>query len=231
MVNIVIAYLIDAIMNSSNKEIENIYLRNQVNSYEQEMAMLDQRSETVRALRHDMKIHLSEIAALVKRGDSEGVKDYIQRMNLELQEATPLVDTGNPGIDIVLNCMIQKAYDSGIQVDYKVTVPQDLHLSVWDMTIVLGNLFENAIEANSVVETPQIRLMLGYLNNSLIIEISNTFSTRVVFKNGLPISTKTSSEPHGIGLKNVCKVLEKYEHSFDIDCTNEWYTTRIMMQL
>ena len=110
-------------------------------------------------------------------------------------------------------------------------VPSDLKLSAYDMNIIFGNLLENAIEAQKDVKNPSIDLEINYLMNSLVVEISNRCLQKVIFKGGLPITTKQSVREHGYGLKNVKKVLDKYISTLDFECSDERFTVKILMKI
>lgn len=55
--------------------------------------------------------------------------------------------------------------------------------------------------------------------------------TKVIFKGGLPITTKQSVREHGYGLKNVKKVLDKYISTLDFECSDERFTVKILMKI
>ena len=197
LINIIISYLMDDLVKSSQKALENQALRDQVSSYEREIMLQSENMEALRSFRHDMKRHFAEISAL----------------------------------DTVLNYMLQRAVDKKIQLNVKVVVPSDLKLSAYDMNIIFGNLLENAIEAQKDVKNPSIDLEINYLMDSLVVEISNRCLQKVIFKGGLPITTKQSVREHGYGLKNVKKVLDKYISTLDFECSDERFTVKILMKI
>ena len=90
---------------------------------------------------------------------------------------------------------------------------------------------EIAIEAQKVVNNPSIDLEINYLMDSLVVEISNRCLQKVIFKGGLPITTKQSVREHGYGLKNVKKVLDKYISTLDFECSDERFTVKILMKI
>ena len=154
LVNIIISYLMDDLVKSSQKALENQALRDQVSSY-------------------DMKRHFAEISVLASTGEIEQIKNYVSAMENNLVESRRLVDSGNTALDTVLNYMLQRAVDKKIQLNVKVVVPCNLNLSAYDMNIIFGNLLENAIEAQKDVKNPSIDLEINYLMDSLVVEISN----------------------------------------------------------
>ena len=231
LVNIIISYLIDDLVNSSKNALENQVLRDQMRAYEREIILQNEKVEILRSFRHDMKHHFSEISALASVGDTKQIKKYVSNMDDNLKETTMLVDSGNTGLDTVLNYMLQRAVDKDIPVNVRVAVPEELELSAYDMNIILGNLIENAIEAQKEVNAPGIDLIISYSKDSLIIELSNTYSHKVRFKEGLPVTTKRPASEHGYGIRNVRKVLDKYTTTLDFDGSDDRFTVRILMKI
>lgn len=231
LVNIMITDLIDELVDSSKDALENQVLRDQMKAYERELFFQNEKMKTLRAFRHDMKHHFWKISALASTGDTEQIKKYVCDMDENLKESKMLVDSGNTGLDTVLNYMLQRAQDEGISVNVRVAVPEKLELSAYDMNIIFGNIIENAIEAQKGVNVPKIDLLITYSKGSIIIELRNTYSQKLRWKEGMPVSTKRPAREHGYGIRNVKKVLEKYTSTLDFDCTGEWFTVRILMKI
>ena len=231
LVNIIISYLMDDLVKSSQKALENQALRDQVSSYEREIMLQNENMEALRSFRHDMKRHFAEISVLASTGEIEQIKNYVSAMENNLVESRRLVDSGNTALDTVLNYMLQRAVDKKIQLNVKVVVPCNLNLSAYDMNIIFGNLLENAIEAQKDVKNPSIDLEINYLMDSLVVEISNRCLQKVIFKGRLPVTTKQSVREHGYGLKNVKKVLDKYISTLDFECSDERFTVKILMKI
>ena len=124
----------DDLVKSSQKALENQALRDQVSSYEREIMLQSENMEALRSFRHDMKRHFAEISVLASTGEIEQIKNYVSAMENNLVESRRLVDSGNTGLDTVLNYMLQRALDKKIQVNVKVVVPRELKLSAYDMT-------------------------------------------------------------------------------------------------
>ena len=231
LVNINIAYLIDDLVNSSKDALENQVLSDQMKAYEREIKLQNERVENLRSFKHDMKRHVYEMAALAETGDTRLIKKYVSELDDYLNEAGVIVDSGNTGLDTVLNYMLQRAIDKNIQVNCRVVVPRELELSNYDMNIILGNLIENAIEALDSVPNPRIDLVISFLKDSLIIELSNTNSHKVKFKDGLPVTTKKPASEHGYGIRNVKRILDKYTSTIDFDCSESRFTVRILIKI
>ena len=224
-------FLLDDISEKQKNKTENQILRDQMDAYEREISLQNEKSEQLRALRHDMKRHIAEINAIARKGDYELLEEYIGSIEDVLKDTTPICDSGNSGLDTILNYMLSRAVSKNIHVKTKLAVPKDVQIAIYDMNVILGNLIENAIEANEDVENPQIDILINYVKGSLAIELSNTYHGEIQFKGDLPVTTKKEKEKHGYGIMNIKKVLDKYNHTLDFDVSDDRFTVRILMKV
>ena len=104
--------------------------------------MLGQRKMT-----HDYRAQLSTLSELLEGGELEDAKAYLSEMKARQSERILLINTHNAAIDAVLN---QKGYAGqrqGIDMRFRVNDLSALKLPRVDVTIVLANLIDNAMEA------------------------------------------------------------------------------------
>lgn len=229
LTNLIIVFLMDGLIYTAQKDRENIILKKQAELYEQELTAQADKSESLKAIRHDMKKHIAEIQVLAESENKKELREYINTFISELDEVTPLCDTGNIAIDGVMNYMLGKIISYGIKVSYRIIVPDSLTLSVYDMNIILGNLLENAMEASAKVENPKIDVFIKYANSSIVIEITNNCldsNSHEIIK-----TTKFNSNEHGYGLKNIKKVLKKYVHTFEYQQKDGQFTVQVLMRI
>lgn len=230
IINLIVVYLFDDLIKTKQNEYENMILKEQAKAYEKELQLQKESSDEMRGFKHDIQYHLTQIKALNEAHKTEQLNQYILNMEYSVQEIVPISYTGNVGVDGVLNYMLQKAKNRGIDVASRVVIPEDLVISVFDMNIILGNIIENAIEANDGVENPRIDFLMKYANDTLFIELSNTHANTIEMRNNRLVSSKMDKESHGYGIRNVQRILEKYDHSLLFDDENGVFTVRILMK-
>ena len=132
-----------------------------------------------------------------------------------LQNPNELVASGNLEIDSVLNYMLQKAEKELKTVDIKVMLPEKIRHS-FDINVLLGNLLENAIEAAGKTENKYLSIYITLKRGILKVKIENSFEPSCILwgeqqrKDMILKTTKPFTDRHGIGLKNVKKIVEKY---------------------
>ncbi|MDC7302573.1 sensor histidine kinase [Agathobacter ruminis] len=230
-INLIIAFLVEKLVEQSKEDIDYFVLQKQNEFYERELALQNEKVELIRSIRHDMKRHLNEILNLARKNQNECIVDYILSLGEELEDTSPICDSGNVAIDTVLNYMFDKAIKAGIQPEYSIVVPQELKISMYDMNIILGNLLQNAIDACELTANPQINVDIRYVMDSLVIVVENSYANELIIKEDRLETTKEPREEHGYGLANVKRILSKYDHSFSMVHDESRFKIEIILYL
>ncbi len=175
---------------------------------------LVRKMEAGRVYRHDMRHHLTVIEGLVKQGDFEKVLEYTGKMNGTLDGFENVSYCPNPEINAVLSEYIARAEKAGCKVTVrKLLLPDNLPFAADDVCMVLANSVENAMNACSDLppERRYIEISAELADGRrLLISVKNPCSDIPEFDaNDLPVS-RSLSEEHGIGLRSVKSVAEKY---------------------
>ena len=102
----------------------------------------------IRGWRHDYRNHIQTMKVLASSGDLEGIRSYLDRLDTDLNTVDLAVKTGNAMADAILNSKISLAKSRDIPVQVDAHIPVRLKMSELDLCCVIGNLFDNAIEAS-----------------------------------------------------------------------------------
>ena len=124
-------------------ERELLWQQNQ--AYRAEFDRMRQWERQLCALRHDMKNHLSVLRTYAALGQTEKLEQYLDRLGQPLIPPG-FVHTGNPEIDSMLNYKLEQAERAGAKLELDVRLPEGFAADVFDLTIILGNLLDNALE-------------------------------------------------------------------------------------
>ncbi len=213
--NFLMLYLYNLLLHSISQQYEMEMLKTQLQAYANQLNVILRGEEKIKALRHDIKHHLNELMLLANKHDVAEIQVYIDEMKSFLQNPNEIVASGNLEIDSVLNFMLQKAEKELKTVDIKVILPEKVRHS-FDINVLLGNLLENAIEAAGKTENKYLSVHITLKRGILKVNIENSFeSSRILCeeqkgKDTVLKTTKPFTQQHGIGLKNVRKIVEKY---------------------
>lgn len=193
----------------------------------------------IRRVRHEMKSHMTNIKGLVAGEKYEEVERYIGKLDATIQELDYKYSTGNAVTDVIINDKYRQAVKSGIAFTAAFDYRESDTISAFDMGIVLSNLLNNAIEACEKLEQENryISLVLKRKNRFLLIEVENSFDGELEWREGesVPATRKQDSLPdvlmeHGIGLRNVKDVAERYLGDLNIKAGNGTFKVTVMLQ-
>ena len=152
----------------------------QIAAYQRELiethyAEVDNMYHQIRGWRHDYRNHIQTMKAYAARGDWEAITRYLDELDTDLATVDTVVKTGNPMTDAILNSKISLAKSKGIPVIADAHIPVKLKLSEIDLCCILGNLFDNAIEASQRLPEADrlIRVYMDMKGTQLYISFTN----------------------------------------------------------
>ena len=207
----------------SRQERERELLEQEIRFYENQFGIIQQSQHNIRALKHDMKHHIKMLSDMVAGGENEAALKYLASMGAFMENREEHVSTGNEKIDSILNYMLSKAIASGIKVSWKLQIPEQLKIPVFDINVILSNLFENAMNALADVTEPSLQLIMRYDRGVLCISTRNNFSGEK--------QTAGVSAEHGFGLKNIQRVAEKYHGNLTAEAKDGAFHASVLLFL
>ena len=184
----------------------------------------------MRGWRHDYRSHIQLLKAHAAQKDWEAVKAYLDELETDLAAVDMVVKTGNPMADAILNSKISLARSRHIQVRSDASVPVALDISELDLCVILGNLFDNAIEASLALpeEERLIRVYIDRKGEQLYISFTNfTASGKREKREGRFRSTK--GEGHGFGLVRIDAIVERLGGWLSRNSEEGAFTTEILL--
>ena len=156
-INIFVYILMVQISRKNAERLENAIDKMQLELYKSQITESEKQNDNLRKIRHDMKNHLQCILNLIDENDYTKAKKYIQEISEnKLNFGLSIINTGNRGIDIISNVKLMECKNKNIKVTSNISII-DIATDDVDMCIILGNLFDNAIEAcNKTSEQSEI---------------------------------------------------------------------------
>jgi sensor histidine kinase regulating citrate/malate metabolism len=138
--------------------------------------------------------------------------------------------TENIDIDSILNFKIQAAEQQNIKIALDLSIPEKMCIPSFDVAIILGNLLDNAIEAVAELEKErEIKTKLNYDKGRLIILVENPYQGERIKEGNRYLTTNKEPSKHGLGLKNVKSVLQKYDGTMDITQQKEVFSVSLLL--
>lgn len=184
----------------------------------------------MRGWRHDYRNHIQTMKAYAASGDLEAIWRYLDLLDQDLTTVDTVIKTGNPMTDAILNSKISLARSKGIQVVADAHIPVKLKSSEIDLCCIIGNLFDNAIEASVKLPEDQrlIRVYMDMKNTQLYISFTNFTASKKMKKDG-KLFRSTKGEGHGFGLVRIDAIVERLEGYISRNSEDGAFTTEILL--
>lgn len=184
----------------------------------------------MRGWRHDYRNHIQAMKVLAQDGNLEGIKTYLDKLDTDLNTVDTVVKTGNAMADAILNSKISLAKSKHIQDIVDAHIPVKLKMSEIDLCCIIGNLFDNAIEANMALpeEERMIRVYMDMKKTQLYISFTNFTATKKLKKRGKRFAT-TKGEGHGFGLVRIDQIIERLDGYISRNSEDGAFTTEILI--
>ena len=184
----------------------------------------------IRGWRHDYRNHIQAMKAHAAGGDMDAIKRYLDELDTDLSTVDTVIKTGNPMTDAILNSTISLARSKQIEVRADAHIPVRLRLSELDLCCIIGNLFDNAIEASLRLPENQrlIRVYMDMKGNQLYISFTNFTAGRKLPKlAGRFASAK--GDGHGFGLVRIDAIVERLGGYLSRNSEDGAFTTEILL--
>ena len=224
IINVIMFYTFEYINTIEAKKREDELIKQQNIYYNRQFELMRESNEKLHALRHDLKNHMMYIQS---RTENDGnITDYKDKLDSMLGK-NEYAKSGNLLIDSILNFKINEAVEKGFACKLKLIVPDVINIKETDLVILFGNMIDNSIE-HCLESEKEIKLAVKYEYGILYIDSSNA-SQKITIVNGKIITSKSDKDNHGMGLKNIARVVEKYNGEFLIENENERFRISIML--
>ena len=189
----------------------------QMQEMQSHIAEVERLYSDMRRLRHDMGNHLMTLEQLYRREAYEEAGRYAETLQAEMENASPDIRSGNPVTDAILSGRKKEMEEQGISFVCDFHYPQKAKLDAFDISIILNNALNNAIEATLRESRREVSLSSHRVKNMYIIEVRNPFTGEMNIdeKSGLPLTTKTETG-HGFGLAGIRHAAGKYYGDIEI---------------
>ena len=191
-----------------------------------------QSEESIRSLRHDLQNHAITLQLMLEQDDIEGAQKYLD--TFREQAATPVgaFRTGSDLLDGLLRQKLTPAIEKGTEVEVGLDFTQGAFIEPFDLCVLVGNLLDNAVEACEKVPADRrfIKVSGGLSANYLLLRVDNACKDGTAIKT-LPSTSKANKSLHGFGLRNIQKVLTRYNGNLTVSSNTGRFTSTIIIPI
>lgn len=201
------------------EEKENVILEGQIQEIKRHIGEVEKLYDDIRSLKHDIGNHMMTLNNLYKNNQHEDAQKYAEYLKDRAEENIFAINSGNPVTDVILSEKKKEAQEKGIAFACDFFYPENTQINVFDISIILHNAVNNAIEAAQGCEGAFIRIVSYSKKNVYMLEIENASERTANLDeySGLPETTKENAQIHGFGIANIRKVARSYQGDIDIE--------------
>lgn len=186
----------------------------------------------LRRYRHETLNHLSTMSALLDRGETAQAKALIDEMVSAPPSVEGSASSGNLLVDAIFHQKETICRERGIALSADLVLTERLPLSDAEVSSLLGNLLNNAIEAAVGCRQPFVHARIYPARDYLCIEVVNSADAAKLRGNPALNTTKAQPDLHGIGLKVVREITESHQGMLFLDTERPGqFTARVLIHL
>lgn len=188
--------------------------------YENLLAQMDE----IRHIRHDLRHHYAILRSLAQSGDAKAALEYVNE--LPSLDSAPVV--GNLAADSLVSFYFSRAQELGFTLEAELSISKNIPVSDSDLCILLGNLLENAMDAQSYLdrEDRYVRIVARADNSSFTLAVDNRFDGYLQ-KDGERFLSRKPEGAHGIGLSSVAAICKKYNGVLQLETEGDLFMAGI----
>lgn len=211
------------IVGEEREKGELLVYQSRVEDMEQYVEDLERMQDGIRGMKHDIRNYMADIRALLALDeDTEAKKElagYLSGMEQALKEYAIHYKTGNPVTDVLLNRHMLRARELGITTNWIFFFPEKLKIDPFDMSIILNNGLNNALESCRRLPQKQRWITLNGRSQGRIflLEIKNA-------------AQGSSQVVPDLGMKNMMRCARKYQGHMEWEHTGDTFRVTVLLQ-
>ncbi|AZK46707.1 ATP-binding protein [Paenibacillus lentus] len=233
LINFLIFLLYDRILYIQITLSKNSLLEQNNAYYVNQYLLTKERQQEIYKFQHDFKNILLGLRGKLQSGEGQThFPAELDKLLGTIEKAHGSCSSGNVIIDSIINYKEQAAKKEHIPFYLDLNIPAQLELDTIEISVILGNALDNAIEACKVEGNTErhVRIQMHYLNQSLFIKIQNPYvhEIRTNFRGDIR-STKSGKHIRGLGLKNIQQRINDCNGLLEISYDDNLFTIEIVL--
>ena len=188
----------------------------------------------MRGWRHDYHNHIQVLKAHMSLSQYEEAEEYLDKLEEDLTTVDTVLKTGNIMVDAILNSKLTPIQEKHILVDATAIVPEDVAISGIDLSVLIGNMLDNAMEACMQISEEKdrfIRIYIDIIKKQLYISVTNSMVGKAKRSGNRFLSSKETGGNHGFGLLQIDNIVSKYHGYLNRQTENGVFATEVMLPL
>jgi len=207
VVDFALIFFIDHFENLEIKNVQNEITKTKNELDYSQIELLKEEKQNFRKIKHDYLNFLTVAQGLIEIKQNDKALDLLKDTTNELMNISNIPLCSNETINTALYIKQNQAKQMGIEINVNITENYPLKLSEYDVSRILFNLLDNAIEAVNEIENSEkkINLNIEINENDLNVYCDNLCSGKKTYR----------SPERGNGMKIIKDIVKKYKGEFD----------------
>lgn len=214
-----------------NRQAESLAI--QIGNIRRHIGRVEDLYQGIRGVRHDMTNHILTLERLYEENRVKEAIAYGTELKTTLAGMSGEMASGNAVTDVILQEQKREAEKLQISFRSEFYYPKDTAINAFDISVILNNALQNAIEYAQQSKTPYLSIRSYHRNNAYMIEVCNSFDGELQWdtESGLPVTSKEKADGHGYGLLNIRRVARKYSGDIAIDVKDGEFCLSVMLMM
>lgn len=182
----------------------------QLHLYKNKILAVEAAEKRMNSYRHDLNNHLSVLREMARQENNKKIISFLDELSMEVFKENKCIFTKHPEFNLLIGYLNEKAIALDIEPEINIDIPNTMECNIYDMNIIISNLFDNALEAAKDSNDKKISISIKYSKGIMQIKLVNSHNNSLHIVNDRYYSLKKNAKMHGYGIKNVERIVEKY---------------------
>lgn len=233
--SMVVIYFFTEICYGFQRDKKLYMLETGYSALQEKMALQNQNSEKFKKIRHDMKKHFLNAAALVEKGKFDVAAELLRNAGEDIEKNVPVmnIESGSDIVDAIIASKFALCESKHIDFKYKTECLDKIQIDVLDLSSLLSNMIDNAIEAASETESPFVELDIFRYNAYLAICVKNSYTGNKILirTSDCLATTKIDRSLHGFGGRIIKEIAIKYNGESTWEANGSVFSTVVLIKV
>ena len=214
-------FIIDRIIRTDevNKQLTIIATKNELEY--QSALIVKEEQEHLRRIRHDIRNINKTAKSLIEAGESDKAMQLLDESSVEVEKISDITLCRCSIINTVLYMKSNEAKEQGIALLGNVTESSTCKITNIDISRILLNLCDNAINATKECDEKQIKVDIEINDKVIKINTENHY---------IPHKTRKPSPEHGNGTKIIKQIAKKHGGEYKVEAADGIYKTQTYLR-
>lgn len=234
LMSIIVIYFFTYICSSFQQSKSLYLLQTSYKTMEERLSVQEQNTKKLQKIRHDIKNHLANVKNLIDKNDIDNAQQLLNEIIGQTENISIGISqtSGNSIIDSIVAYKATICYNKEIHIEYFLEELPELYIDLIDISSVISNLLDNAVEAAEKSENPHIILKILMYRKYLTIFVKNSYCDdfQSLIDNVNLLTTKPDKSMHGYGMQIVNEIAIKYDGDCQMQLDGNYFITNVLLK-